>query len=291
MKPVKMFSHISFFLMLMFFFISTSPGSIVNTLTSAGMKITSTDGSIIYASMEEANSLSSHVNVSHAPWQANAFSHFWITDLAAESVRVNFSVGMSAYNGSAYMGESSTQINHIIIHYDADVDTELNVSYLYDLTLLKTGSPSASELGLLQIWIREGYVSNPPLWLNPPWTQILWAGQFGSTWNVKHFEGTGSYLLQAGKEYSVAVWTMPGAMGQLGALGAGAYSLADVLLQFRCVINLEEYANLASMWLQTGCQDPDWCNGADLDHSTEVDISDLTELAAYWLDYCPDSWQ
>ena len=137
----------------------------------------------------------------------------------------------------------------------------------------------------------EGYVSTPPLWGNPPWTQLLYAGQYGSYWNVKHFEGTVSYMLQAGKQYSIAVWIKPGASGQLGAMGPGSSALANVFFRFRCVVDFEAYASLASMWLQTDCEHPDWCNGADLDHSTEVDILDLTELAASWLDYCPALWQ
>lgn len=58
-----------------------------------------------------------------------------------------------------------------------------------------------------------------------------------------------------------------------------------------CVVKLEEYAKLAAIWLQTGCGEPDWCNGMDFDHSTEVDIEDFSELVNYWLDSCPDTWQ
>lgn len=38
---------------------------------------------------------------------------------------------------------------------------------------------------------------------------------------------------------------------------------------------------IADLWLNP-CTAPDWCAGADLDHSQRVDLADLAALAAYW---------
>ena len=50
-------------------------------------------------------------------------------------------------------------------------------------------------------------------------------------------------------------------------------------------VNFQDFAILASRWLETGCGYPDeWCDGADLNWNTEVDIDDLTALADHWLE-------
>lgn len=44
----------------------------------------------------------------------------------------------------------------------------------------------------------------------------------------------------------------------------------------------EDFAVLTSQWLNP-CQQPDWCNGADLNLSKTVDIGDLWFMAIHWL--------
>jgi len=51
-------------------------------------------------------------------------------------------------------------------------------------------------------------------------------------------------------------------------------------------INLEDFSRLANkdIWLVAdGCGEPDWCSGADLDHSGAVDMTDIAELTSNWL--------
>jgi len=258
-------------------------GQIVNTLTSANMSI-KTNGTpqAILATMTDTDPFFSQVEVSYLPWDASAYSWFKMSFLDPESARINFSVGMGASDGSGYMGEDTLGQNHVFLHYHADVDSELSFSYVLDYTYR-----FAMELGALNITLREGYVDgSPSIYL--PWKSILWTG-LGLTFKT-HYEGSGVYPLEGGKDYTIAVWTDPGGSGQLGALGKTDYSLAEVVLKFRCFVSLQYYAQLASLWLQDGCGEPDWCQGADLNRNGEVDHDDLLEMVEYWLDYCPETW-
>ena len=53
-----------------------------------------------------------------------------------------------------------------------------------------------------------------------------------------------------------------------------------------CKVNLEDFANFALYWLDSGAGLP-----ADLDNLGDVNIDDLNVFASYWLDFCPDAWQ
>jgi hypothetical protein len=53
-----------------------------------------------------------------------------------------------------------------------------------------------------------------------------------------------------------------------------------------CKVNLEDFANFALYWLDSGAGLP-----ADLDNLGDVNIDDLNVLAIYWLGFCPDGWQ
>jgi YD repeat-containing protein len=61
--------------------------------------------------------------------------------------------------------------------------------------------------------------------------------------------------------------------------------LADVSIDG--VVNLEDFARLAIHWLNEDCISPGWCDRADIDWSTEVDIEDVSILARLWLE---DTW-
>ena len=58
-----------------------------------------------------------------------------------------------------------------------------------------------------------------------------------------------------------------------------------------CIVDLKHFAMLAAHWLEAPCgAGNNWCQGADLDLSTDVGINDVGELAFYWLDNCPLDW-
>jgi hypothetical protein len=52
-----------------------------------------------------------------------------------------------------------------------------------------------------------------------------------------------------------------------------------------CKLTFEDLVNLIDDWLLTGDLD------ADLNGNNEVDFTDYSIFASYWLDYCPDDWQ
>lgn len=49
-------------------------------------------------------------------------------------------------------------------------------------------------------------------------------------------------------------------------------------------VDFFDYAMLASHWQVTDCNDPDWCQGADLDISGSVDVNDLMLFCEFWLE-------
>lgn len=48
-------------------------------------------------------------------------------------------------------------------------------------------------------------------------------------------------------------------------------------------VNLIDYSIFASQWDANGCNDPSWCDGADLDRDGNVDCNDLGLFVEYWL--------
>ena len=50
------------------------------------------------------------------------------------------------------------------------------------------------------------------------------------------------------------------------------------------VVNFGDFTILASYWQATTCDDPDWCEGTDLDWDRDVDFGDVSLFADYWLE-------
>jgi len=53
-------------------------------------------------------------------------------------------------------------------------------------------------------------------------------------------------------------------------------------------IDIDDFAILLSHWLETGCIEPDYCDGADLNRDGIVDTNDFTLLADSWLKSADD---
>jgi hypothetical protein len=49
-------------------------------------------------------------------------------------------------------------------------------------------------------------------------------------------------------------------------------------------VDFRDYVILASHWLEADCDDPGWCQGADLDIDGNVDFDDLMLFCEYWLE-------
>jgi len=49
-------------------------------------------------------------------------------------------------------------------------------------------------------------------------------------------------------------------------------------------VDFADFVVLASHWQETGCSDPNWCEGADLNADGNVDCNDLMLFVDYWLE-------
>ena len=47
-------------------------------------------------------------------------------------------------------------------------------------------------------------------------------------------------------------------------------------------VDIEDFARIASQWLAVNCQNPEWCDGADLTTNGNVGLDDLLELLESW---------
>ena len=49
-------------------------------------------------------------------------------------------------------------------------------------------------------------------------------------------------------------------------------------------VDFTDFAMFASYWQEPDCNDPNWCEGTDLDIDSDVDLNDLRLFAEYWLE-------
>jgi hypothetical protein len=49
------------------------------------------------------------------------------------------------------------------------------------------------------------------------------------------------------------------------------------------IVDISDYATLASRWLYENCSDPNWCGGADISRDSWVDMVDFALFEKYWL--------
>ncbi len=92
-------------------------------------------------------------------------------------------------------------------------------------------------------------------------------------------------------------FVLVGTIGQpdTGEMSGGDYKLSGGFLPGtlfqQCFVDFEHFARFAMYWLDAPCgTHNDWCWGADLDWSTDVGLSDVDELAWWWLAECPTDW-
>jgi hypothetical protein len=79
-----------------------------------------------------------------------------------------------------------------------------------------------------------------------------------------------------------------------GTVAAGGSDVHDVPAPAPgppCIVDFQHFARFADNWLQVDCNDMNnWCDGADLSYSGDVNSLDLRLFADEWLDYCPVPW-
>jgi hypothetical protein len=92
-------------------------------------------------------------------------------------------------------------------------------------------------------------------------------------------------------------FALVGTIGQpdAGKMAGGDYKLSGGFWPrgplVSCFVNFEDFAEFAMYWLDAPCNaGNNWCQGADLDWSTAVGLSDVRELAYWWLTECPLDW-
>ena len=106
------------------------------------------------------------------------------------------------------------------------------------------------------------------------------------------------YTVDSGGGVSIGgTYIVRGTIGQpdAGEMAGGDYRLSGgfwpggpILL---CFVNFEHFAEFARSWLDTPCNEGNnFCDGADLDWSTDVGLGDVCELAYWWLAECPPDW-
>jgi YD repeat-containing protein len=61
-----------------------------------------------------------------------------------------------------------------------------------------------------------------------------------------------------------------------------ATNVADIIVDGS--VNFKDFVLVGAYWMQTDCNQPDWCEGTDFDHSGSVDMLDLATFARYWLE-------
>ena len=86
-----------------------------------------------------------------------------------------------------------------------------------------------------------------------------------------------SYYTNSAGNYTTYQTTVPGPV----AIPKPTCPLAD--LSKDCWVNLEDFALLAANYLRDDCTSPDWCGGADIDHTGAVNLADLAILTDEWL--------
>ncbi len=111
------------------------------------------------------------------------------------------------------------------------------------------------------------------------------------------YEITWSTIDGGGGASSGGPYTLVGTIGQpdAGEMGGGDYKLSGGFwpgaLWEQCFVDFEHFARFAMYWLDAPCgPGNDWCEGADLDESADVGLSDVDELAYWWLAECPIDW-
>lgn len=85
--------------------------------------------------------------------------------------------------------------------------------------------------------------------------------------------------------YAASVTISESGTAQYLGLHSGSIVFSDADLNTDGIVNLRDLAKIARYWNRKDCGEPnDWCDGADIGHSTAVDLSDLLEVATAWLD-------
>ena len=111
------------------------------------------------------------------------------------------------------------------------------------------------------------------------------------------YEITWSSIDGGGGRSTGGDYALVGTIGQpdAGEMAGGDYELSGGFWPggptlALCFVDFEHFAQFALYWLEPCGPGDNWCEGADFDWSTDVGLSDVRELAYWWLAECPPDW-
>ncbi len=102
------------------------------------------------------------------------------------------------------------------------------------------------------------------------------------------YELTWSTIDGGGGSSSGGPYSLTGTIGQsdAGSHTGGDYILAGGFWHGSgCIVGLDDLAAFTAQWLASGPE-----LEADFDDSGEVNLVDYSELASYWMQWCPNDW-
>ena len=115
-------------------------------------------------------------------------------------------------------------------------------------------------------------------------TCMLFAGVASGDYDISW-----STIDSGGGKSSGGEYELSGTIGQAepGVSQGGDYVVSGGFWpgSYGCVVNMTDLARFMAQWLDTGLS-----LSADIDDSGRVDLSDLSNLAQYWYNWCPAGW-
>jgi len=116
---------------------------------------------------------------------------------------------------------------------------------------------------------------------SPSWSWYVTEFNGFADWAVELCDGSPTGTEHSIGWYHICYWayTVVAAVGT--ELDLWCYVLKD-----DCTADFYDLAIIASNWLESGCEYPGWCGGADLNVSGKVDFKDMAEVANHWLETC-----
>jgi len=121
--------------------------------------------------------------------------------------------------------------------------------------------------------------------------------QYSGFTQTSSYNFTGGYMFDIQPdEWSLVFYiavsdTWGPATGTVAAGGADEHDVPAPAPEPLCMVDFHHYARFAEHWLEADCNElNNWCGGADLDYSGDVNSLDLGLFVDEWLDYCPAPW-
>lgn len=109
-------------------------------------------------------------------------------------------------------------------------------------------------------------------------TSLVWAD-----YEIRTYSTSDSFQISTSGAYTLYG---SAALAKIGVTAGGGYTLSSGFLSAEagCTVQLTDLVNFALAWLASGP------SAADLNSDSNVNASDLADLARRWLTDCPPGW-